>query len=102
MAILPWVSSAHGKDRGGNKDKDCYNCNKKGHIKSECWAKGGGKEGQGPKERKGTGKKKNQANQAQKVNSSLNDIAYMGATYVDISKFDWLLDSGTTSYICTI
>ena len=53
---------AHGKDRGGNKDKDCYNCNKKGHIKSECWAKGGGKEGQGPKGRKGTEKKKNQAN----------------------------------------
>ena len=25
---------------------ECYNCHKKGHYKSECWAKGGDKEGQ--------------------------------------------------------
>jgi hypothetical protein len=38
------------------KDKhrvECFNCKKKGHYKSECWAKGGGKEGQGPKRSKG-------------------------------------------------
>ena len=34
------------------RDIECHNCHKKGHIKAECWAKGGGKEGQGPK-RKG-------------------------------------------------
>src|SRR5260370_24200141 len=27
----------------------CLNCHRKGHYKSECWAKGGGKEGEGPK-----------------------------------------------------
>ena len=25
------------------RDIKCYNCHKKGHVKSECWAKGGGK-----------------------------------------------------------
>ena len=30
-------------------DIECFNCKKKGHIKAECWAKGGGKEGQGPR-----------------------------------------------------
>ena len=39
---------------GDNKDKKCYNCHKKGHIASECWAKGGGKEGQGLKGQKGS------------------------------------------------
>src|SRR6266581_603348 len=29
--------------------KQCSNCNKRGHLKADCWAKGGGKEGQGPK-----------------------------------------------------
>ena len=29
--------------------KQCTNCNKRGHLKADCWAKGGGKEGQGPK-----------------------------------------------------
>ena len=39
------------------KDLECYNCHKKGHKKSDCWAKGGGKEGQGPrsKDRRGKG-----------------------------------------------
>ena len=33
---------------GGRKRVECYNCHKKGHVKAECWAKGGGKEGQRP------------------------------------------------------
>ena len=32
-----------------DKDIECYNCHKKGHKKADCWAKGGGKEGQGPR-----------------------------------------------------
>ena len=32
--------------------KQCSNCNKRGHVKADCWAKGGGKEGQGPKKKK--------------------------------------------------
>jgi hypothetical protein len=73
--------SHHGGSGGGsNKDKECYNCKKKGHIAAECWAKGGGREGQGPKGRKGSGRK-NRADQAQEINSNLNDVAYM-TTYL--------------------
>jgi hypothetical protein len=43
---------AFATDSTKKKDKDkrkveCHNCHKKGHIKADCWAKGGGKEGQG-------------------------------------------------------
>ena len=31
------------------KNVECYNCHKMGHYKSECWSKGGGREGQGPR-----------------------------------------------------
>jgi hypothetical protein len=27
------------------KDTVCYNCNKTGHFKTDCWAKGGRKKG---------------------------------------------------------
>ena len=39
----------------------CANCNKKGHMKENCWAEGGDKAGQGPKGKgnhKGKGKGK--------------------------------------------
>ena len=31
----------------------CFNCGGKGHKKPDCWSEGGGKEGQGPHQRKG-------------------------------------------------
>jgi hypothetical protein len=44
---------AFAADSSKKKDKDkckveCHNCHKKGHMKADCWAKGSGKEGQGP------------------------------------------------------
>jgi gag-polypeptide of LTR copia-type len=32
-----------------DRDVECFNCHKKGHKKPDCWSKGGGKEGQGPR-----------------------------------------------------
>jgi hypothetical protein len=42
------------QNKKGEKDKksDPDNCEKPGHKKADCWAKGGGKEGQGPKQKK--------------------------------------------------
>jgi hypothetical protein len=57
--------------KGGSSSKknvECHNCKKKGHYKSDCWAKGGGKEGQGPNQkgkRKGKEKEKDAATVAQ-------------------------------------
>jgi hypothetical protein len=44
-------------DKGKDKDKpkQCSNCQKHGHSKADCWAKGGSKEGQRPKH-SGSGK----------------------------------------------
>src|ERR1700678_1487854 len=54
--------------KGGSSSKknvECYNCKKKGHYKSECWAPGGGKEGQGPNQKeKGKAKAKETAGTA--------------------------------------
>jgi LTR polyprotein gag-polypeptide-like protein len=39
-------SEDQGKSKKRNRNAQCENCNKKGHTKAECWAKGGGREGQ--------------------------------------------------------
>jgi hypothetical protein len=33
-----------------DSEEECENCHKPGHNKDDCWAKGGGKEGQGPRQ----------------------------------------------------
>ena len=42
-------SGGKGKGSGRWKNVSCFNCKKKGHIAKNCWAKGGGAEGQGPR-----------------------------------------------------
>ena len=37
----------------GKETHECHNCKKKGHLAKDCWAKGGGKEGQEPRSWKG-------------------------------------------------
>jgi hypothetical protein len=44
------VDSTKKKDKHKHK-VECHNCHKKGHMKADCWAKGSGKEGQGPWQR---------------------------------------------------
>ena len=91
-----------------SSDVECYNCHKKGHTRDNCWSKGGGKEGQGPRTKKkagqGNGQRKDHANQAQ-ANEDLKDSAYQvqeSATSQFSTSFnrdDWLADSATTSHI---
>src|SRR5271168_1027696 len=42
----------HEKKDTTDFDEVCDNCGKAGHTNTDCWSKGGGKEGQGPRHRK--------------------------------------------------
>jgi len=53
---------------------ECYNCHKKGHVKSKCCAKGGGKEGQRPPRNNNRMSKSNRNNRKSNVNQN-NDNA---------------------------
>ena len=45
------LGASTGKEKQQKKDIECFNCKKCGHMKANCWAKGGGKEGQGLKKK---------------------------------------------------
>src|SRR6266481_9694597 len=63
-----------GKSKGGqSKSKDeqhCTNCSKDGHTKEQCWEKGGGKEGQGPRNWREKSKKKDEKNGTSNANTA--------------------------------
>lgn len=54
-ALSAKANSAKGKpssvSTSQNPDAVCFNCDRKGHYKQDCWRPGGGKEGQGPRQR---------------------------------------------------
>ena len=45
--------NCRGKEKSVPNVAKCENCKGSGHDKANCWAKGGGKEGQGPRSRRG-------------------------------------------------
>lgn len=51
LATLEQVARSHGR-------LFCQNCKREGHDTKSCWARGGAKEGQGPRSKKKSGRKK--------------------------------------------
>src|SRR3984885_491352 len=81
----------------------CTNCKKSGHSKENCYAKGGGKEGQAPWNKKKDAKK-DDVRPADKANiaSELADVAYISASESNSQspRDIWISDSATSSHIC--
>ena len=74
-------SKFKGGKRGGKSNVKRYNCGKCGHVKAECWSKGGRKEGQGPKSKgKELAKKKETAATANDK-AATDDVAWMAADF---------------------
>ena len=46
VAFLANASVAQSKKLKSNKNVECYDCGKKGHMKADCWENGSEKEGQ--------------------------------------------------------
>ncbi len=64
--------------RKGKTLLKCFNCQKKGHKKADCWAEGGGKAGQGPRGRgKGDGKDDGKGKGKESAASVTGDVAWM-------------------------
>ena len=109
------ASASTGKKHGNNsantasQDITCYNCDRKGHYKADCWRSGGGKEGQRPRcgQRRGGNSQKQSANAAtepeQKDNYAFatSDLASVAKQLnVPVDHRGAIIDSGATSHFC--
>jgi hypothetical protein len=74
---------------------ESFNCWKKGHIKANCWAKCGGKEGQGPRQRQGN----TQANAAA-VSEKPEDKSWAAIKVIDMGDDIATMAVAATSAAC--
>jgi len=72
----------------------CDNCERTGHTKTRCWAKGGGQEGQYPEWYKGK-KDPKTSNTVKAVSDTQIIWAYRSRTITDV----WYADSATTVHV---
>jgi hypothetical protein len=92
-----------------NPDAVCYNCDRKGHYKTDCWRPGGGKEGQGPRQQhKRGGRTQKQAANTAKEAEENNNYAFVTSDLAGIAKTlivpadrrGAIVDSGASAHFC--
>ena len=105
LALIVKEKSARGICQESAKRKKCHNCKKPRNVIADCWASGGGKEGQGPKQKAGKGRAS--ANAASANGSSRDSLQeeftfVMALPQVSEGRLELpiLPDSGASSHFC--
>jgi hypothetical protein len=96
------MSAEKGKERQkkGKSQKKCHNCGKPGHFKADCWAPGGGKEGQGPKQKgkdKSVSVAKKEAEETMYAFACTSDYAHV-ASRATKNSVQAMMDSGASDH----
>ena len=92
LDVAFYAGGANNQGKAGkkpNKDVECFNCHKKGHKKANCWAKGGGKEGQGPKAKE----KKEKEEPKKALANAAEDKDGVWMAVADMSESEDMVDS---------
>ena len=95
--------------RANPNGKYCTNCKRTNHTKEECFSKGGGKEGQGPRQlakKKRDQEKKEKDEKEKKDKETANPVIEPNLAFASQPMFNsifprdaWLADSGASSHI---
>src|SRR5882762_7911695 len=88
VAGQPKRGGGNSGSKKSKKDVECFNCHKKGHLKRDCWAPGGGAEGKGPKNQKG--KQKETAAKTEAKDDEDTDAVWMASAEENVRA--WLAE----------
>ena len=94
-----FATTTSANKKANKKDAKCFNCKCKGHYKSECWRKGGGKEGQRLKKDKDKDKDKVNAAEAE---ASSGDESWVVIIEVDNMSSQAPSDMQSAPEICSL
>jgi hypothetical protein len=91
-----------------DQDITCFNCERKGHYKTDCWHPGGGKEGQGPNQSKRGSRASKQTANAAAQNKPSAEYAFVTSDFaaaarklnVPAERRRAIVDLGATSHFC--
>ncbi|CCA76258.1 hypothetical protein PIIN_10253 [Serendipita indica DSM 11827] len=92
----------NGNNRGirTNEKMKCFNCNKMGHKKEDCWAPGGGSEGKGPRQKSSNGGRGggHRANFTD-VDKNPFKLVYSIESSEAFTPYTWLADSASSTHL---
>jgi len=105
------VKQKHPRGRGKPKHgKLCDNCHGKGHVKEDCWSKGGGKEGQGPRQKAASRKGESKPTEVAAVAAEEKLFAFTCTSdFADVAQGldlpttklgGGIIDAGASSHFC--
>jgi hypothetical protein len=78
----------------------CGNCNKPGHAAAQCYSKGGGMEGQGPRQWKKREQEEKEKEKKESVHQATEDLAFAVSLQPNgFPSHAWLADSAASSHI---
>ncbi|OJA08978.1 hypothetical protein AZE42_13197 [Rhizopogon vesiculosus] len=87
---------SRGQNGGGNLNITCYNCNNVGHVKADCWSKGGGKEAANA-----VTQSTSMMTTAENYAFAMSDLAnVVKQINIPVERRGAIVDSGATSHFC--
>lgn len=109
-ALTARGSNGKGRSPRTSKPKDdevvCFNCEQKGHYKTDCWQPGGGKEGQGPNQHQKKGKRQvataaTESEPKENYVFATSDLIGLASKLnVPPERQSAIMDSGALSHFC--
>ncbi|XP_049936416.1 uncharacterized protein LOC126410519 [Nymphaea colorata] len=100
--ILPTPASVNATSATSRRIPTCFYCNKKGHVKSECWHNPQNKNSQVRRENKTAASTSSGSNLTSKVSADVQQLLMTALSKLNLKQNEqgeWYVDSGAAAHV---